>query len=266
VPDDAGDKELVTYRREGKVAYLTLNRPEKLNAISDDLVRTFKDCLDIYDADDDAWVAILSGNGRAFSAGADVRQRQLRPRDELVKFGGPQAKRQNSAHVFYDQVNWKPIVAACHGYALGAGLGWCLGADLVVAAEGTKFQITEVSRGLSGARIWRLLAERTGFGFADQVALTGRVFTAEEGAAAGFVNELAPVGKHMEVAEALADQILGNPPLAVRLMVRARRMHLEELDRRWTSFAQPYKLHLTEDFRSSAQGFVDKVNPTFEGR
>lgn len=264
--DDSDDGELVTYRREGKVAYLTLNRPEKLNAISDDLVRAFKDCLDIYDADDEAWVAILSGKGRAFSSGADVRQRQLRPRDELVKFGGPQAKRQNSAHVFYDSVNWKPIVAACHGYAFGAALGWCLGADLVVAEEGTKFQITEVSRGLSGARIWRLLAERTGFGFADQVALTGRVFTAEEAAAAGFVNEVAPAGKHLEVAAVLADQILSNPPLAVRLMVRARRLHLEEVDRRWTSFAQPYKLHLTKDFHASARAFVDGGAPVFEGR
>lgn len=256
---------LVTYRREGRIVYLTLNRPDKLNAISDDLVKEFRDHLDVFDADDEAWVAILSGNGRAFSSGADVRQRQLRPRDELVKFGGPQAKRQNSAHVFYDQVNWKPVIAACHGYAFGAALGWCLSADLLVAAEETKFQITEVSRGLSGARIWRLLAERTGFGFADGVGLTGRVFTAEEAASAGMVNVLAREGEHLAAAQQLAEQVLANPPLSVRLMVRARRLHLEELDRRWTSFAQPFKLHLTQDFQKSARAFIDGGDVTYEG-
>lgn len=259
------DSDLVTYTREGRVAYLTLNRPDKLNAISDDVVQVLKERLAQFDADDEAWVGILHGAGRAFSSGADVIQRQLRPLEEIRSNGGPQARRNHAAHIFYDQVNWKPIIAACHGYVFGAALGWVLSVDLLVAERGTQFQITEVRRGLPGARLWSLLAARTGHGFADEVALTARTFDAQEAAEHGMVNKLTEPGEHLKGAQEYAEQLLENPPLATRLMVRARRLAAEETDRRWTTFAQPFQLHLSADFRRSAQAFVDGGVPEFTG-
>jgi enoyl-CoA hydratase/carnithine racemase len=257
--------DLVTYTREGGIVYLRLNRPDKLNAISDDAVEAMKARLAQFDADEQAAVAILHGAGRAFSSGADVVQRQLRPVSELKRYGGPQAKRNYAAHIFYDAVNWKPIISACHGYVFGAALGWVLSTDLVVAGSDTKFQITEVSRGLAGARVWSLLAMRTGYGFADEVGITGRVFDAQEAARYGLVNRLTEPGGHLAAAKEYAEMILKNPPLATRLMVRARRLAAEEADRRWTIFAQPFQLHLTSDFRRSAQAFVDKEEAEFTG-
>ena len=103
---------LVNYERDGQIVTLTLNRPEKLNAFSDELVGVLGDALHRFDTDDEAQIAILCGNGRAFSSGADVQQRQLRSREEFLKLGGPQGRGTHSADLLTKAVNWKPVIAA----------------------------------------------------------------------------------------------------------------------------------------------------------
>src|SRR2546425_6180341 len=142
--------ETVRYEKKGAVCHIILNRPEKLNAANDQLVEDVNDALFEFDADAELKVAILSGAGRAFCSGADVQQRQLRTREELKRLGGP-AGRRSRENGLADAVNWKPVIAAVHGYALGLGYSLSQSCDLVVAAEGTKFQIREVQRGLGGA-------------------------------------------------------------------------------------------------------------------
>src|SRR5204862_1762276 len=115
-----------------------------------------------FDTDDAAHVAILCGNGRAFSTGADVRQRQLRSREEFERHGGAQAQDASSHDLLLRTVNWKPVIAAVHGYVMGLSLGLTLECDLIVAEEGTRFQVTETPRGLSGAKYWALLNFRCG--------------------------------------------------------------------------------------------------------
>ena len=171
---------LVNYERDGQVVTLTLNRPEKLNAFSDELVGVLGDALHRFDTDDEAHIAILCGNGRAFSSGADVQQRQLRSREEFLKLGGPQGRGTHSADLLTKAVNWKPVIAAAHGYVLGLSVGIVLECDLIVAEEGTKFQITETSRGLGAGKYWALMHYRGGGAFTMEAALTGRFFTAEE--------------------------------------------------------------------------------------
>src|SRR3989442_6824760 len=127
---------LVEYTSDDHVVPLTLNRPEKLNAFSDELVVALNDALRRFDADPDALVAILCGNGRAFSSGADVQQRQLRSREEFQRLGGPQGYGANSADLLTKSVNWKPVIAAPHGYVLGLAVGIVLESDLVVAEAG----------------------------------------------------------------------------------------------------------------------------------
>ena len=169
---------LVEYACKDQIATLSLNRPDRLNAFSDELVRHLADALRRFDLDPEAQVAIVCGNGRAFSSGADVHQRQLRKREEFLEHGGPQGWGANSGDLLTRSVNWKPVIAAPHGYAMGLALGIVLECDLIVAADNTKFQVTETSRGLGGAKYWALLNFRGAAAFATEVSLTGRFFTA----------------------------------------------------------------------------------------
>src|SRR5438477_2634670 len=121
--------ETILVENRGSICYLTLNRPEKLNAANDTMVTELDDAFFEFDADEELQVAILSGAGRAFCSGADVRQRQLRTREELRRLGGP-AGRGARGDGLMDAVNWKPVIAAVHGYALGLGYGLTESADL----------------------------------------------------------------------------------------------------------------------------------------
>lgn len=258
---------LVEYASEDHVVTLTLNRPEKLNAFNDELVVALTDALRRFDADPDAYVAILRGSGRAFSSGADVQQRQLRSREEFERLGGPQGFGAHSADLLTKSVNWKPVIAAPHGYVLGLAVGIVLESDLIVAEAGTKFQITETPRGLGAARYWGLMHFRGAGAFGTEVALTGRFFTAEEAHAAGLINRVAPAGAHMDVARELARAVCQNPPLSVRATVRSRRWYMDQLGREIMMQSAPLKLYLSEDFQEAARAFAEKRKPgPFKGR
>jgi len=257
--------ETVRYERKGAVCHIILNRPEKLNAANDQLVEDVNDALFEFDADAELKVAILSGAGRAFCSGADVQQRQLRTREELKRLGGP-AGRRSRENGLADAVNWKPVIAAVHGYALGLGYSLSQSCDLVVAAEGTKFQIREVQRGLGGGQHWVATWFWTGSRFANEVALTGRMFTAEEALRHGMVNRVVPSAEMIPTAEALAAEILENPPLAVRANVRVMRWFVNEMQRQSRYYTQGLALHLSDDFQESARAFVEKRKAVFKGR
>ena len=248
----------VKYEVDGRIAIITLNRPKKLNAFNDDMVVELSDALHRFDTDPDAWVAVLTGAGRAFSSGADVHARQLRPREELIKLGGPQARGAHGSDLMVKFVNWKPVVGAVHGYAMGLGLGLALECDLLVAEENTKFQVTEIPRGLAGCRYWALLRFRSTGAFADEIALTGRFFSAQEAKENGLITAVASDGKHVERAMQYAEQIAKNPPLSTRSVVRMRRWYMDQVAREALLYADALKLHLTEDFKESARAFAEK--------
>lgn len=259
------DFERITYERKGKIVYVTLNRPEKLNAYDDLMAQELNDAWWQFDEDPDAHVAILSGAGRAFCSGADVRQRQLRPREELARLGGP-AGRNVRVSALEVAVNWKPVIVACHGYAYGAGWGLVQRADLAVAAAETKFQITETRRGLGGAGHYGQAWFYSGDRFASEIAITGRVFTAEEAHEHGLVNYCVPLDEMMPKAEELANEILKNPPLAVRATVQAQRWLRSEMVRNTALYQQGLKLYLSDDFQEGATAFMEKRPPEFQGR
>ncbi len=258
---------LVDYARDGAIVTLTLNRPEKLNAFSDELVGALGDSLHRFDMDDEAHVAILSGRGRAFSTGADVQQRQLRSREEFLKLGGPQGRGTHSSDLLTKAVNWKPVIAAAHGYVLGLAVGIVLECDLVVVEEGTQFQVTETSRGLGAGKYWALMHYRGGGAFTMEAALTGRFFTAEEAFKANLINRVAAKGKYLDTARELALEVIKNPPLSVRSTVRMRRWYMDRLSREVMFQTAPERLYLTEDFQEAARAFTEKRKPKpFKGR
>ena len=253
--------ELVEYERNGTIVTLRLNRPDKLNAFSDEMVIALRDALRTFDTDPEAHVAVLCGNGRAFSSGADVQQRQLRSREELERLGGPQGYGAKAGDLFFEAVNWKPVITAVHGWVLGLATGIMLDSDLVVAEAGTQMQITEVSRGLGGGRHWAAMAFRSTSAFTNELALTGRRFGAEEALQHGLINRLAPAGKLLDVAYDLAGEVGANPPLSIRATVRTRRWYLLQQTKQAEMMAAPLKLYLTEDFQEAARAFVEKRPP-----
>src|ERR1044072_7796750 len=208
---------LVNYEQDGPVVTITLNRPEKLNAFSDELVGLLGDALYRFDTDDEAQIAILCGNGRAFSSGADVQQRQLRSREEFLKLGGPQGRGTHRADpLTHAGAREAGISAAAQGYVLGLSVGIVLECSLIVAEEGTQFQITETSRGLGAGKYWALMHYRGGGAFTMEAALTGRFFTAEEAHQAKQINRDGPQGQYLEVAHGLDEQVMKNLPLSER--------------------------------------------------
>jgi enoyl-CoA hydratase/carnithine racemase len=249
---DSSTDGLVEYNRDG---------------FNDELVVAVQNALRKFDADEEAHIAIIHGNGRAFSSGADVQQRQLRSREEFQRLGGPQAFGAHSSDLLTKSVNWKPVISAAHGYVLGLAVGLVFECDLVVAAEGTRFQITETSRGLGASKYWGLLNYCGAGAFGTEMALTGRFFTAEEVKAAGLLNRIAPEGKHLDVAKELAAEVCKNPPLSVRATVRTRRWYMEQMTREIMMQTAPLKLYLSEDFQEAATAFKEKrpAGP-FKGR
>jgi len=259
------DYERILYEKKGKVVYVTLNRPEVLNAYDDKMAEELNDAWYRFDSDPEAHVAILAGAGRAFCSGADVRQRQLRPREELERLGGPVGRGARGGGL-NQSVNWKPVIAAIHGYAYGAGWVVAQQCDLIVAAEGTRMQISEVPRGLGGAGHYVDAWFYSGSRFASEIAITGRTFTADEALANGLLNRVVPQDQLLATAEDLAAQILKNPPLSVRATVQAIRWLRSEVGRGADLYQRALKLHLSEDFRESALAFIEKREPEFHGR
>ena len=252
----------VLYDCKDGLATITLNRPEKLNAFSDDTVRQLAAALDKFDRDDEALTAILCGNGRAFCSGADVKARQARSKEDLQKSGGPSAKDAKSADILASSINWKPVICAVHGYAVGLGIGLAMDCDLVVGEEGARFQITETNRGLAGSgKIMAVMGYRGQGGFATEVTLTGRFFTSEEAHAAGVIDRVAPKGKYMDVAMDLAKQINRHPPLAVRASIMQRRWEVADRKKEALRYASLNKLYLSEDFAEATRAFVEKRPP-----
>lgn len=163
-------------------------------------------------------------------------------------------------------VNWKPVIAAVHGYVLGMSFAFTMQCDLVVAAEDTQLQIREVQRGLGGASHWASTWFWGGGKFANEIALTGRPFSAEEAHALGIINRVVPLEQLMPEAERLAGEVLANPPLAVRGNVRVSRLHVHRMAEEVAVYSGALKLYLTEDFQESARAFMEKREPTFTGK
>lgn len=257
----------IKYECSEGIATITLNRPEKLNAFNDEMIRELADTLHRFDMDSEAQVGILFGNGRAFSAGADVKQRMVKSREDLERSGGTAARDAHSSDLLIRSINWKPVISAVHGYAVGMAMGLALESDIAVAETGTKFQITELARGLSAGRYWSLLCFRGNCSFASNVSITGRFFNAEEALAAGVLDYVVPAGTHMQKAREIAKSIARLPPLGVRASVRARRWKMMDVQLEALRQTSISKLYLTEDFAEAARAFTEKrpAGP-FKGR
>jgi enoyl-CoA hydratase/carnithine racemase len=215
----------VGYEVRDRIAFLSFTRPEKHNALRDEDIASLVDALQRFDVDETADVAILHGEGRSFSSGGDVNDRLQRSMDE-----GSTSGRTTEYGAFTHCENWKPVIAAVHGYCLGHALGTALYCDHLVAANDAVFEVTEIKLGLPTAHFIPRLGRPA---FAAEVAMTGRRFTAVEAWDAGIVTRLVDERAHLHAAEELARLLLAHPQWAVRQNVRVRRAILEEESARY---------------------------------
>jgi enoyl-CoA hydratase/carnithine racemase len=205
----------LNFEIRDRIGYFSFCRPEKHNALRDEDLWDLMNALREFDSDGSADIGIIHGEGRSFSSGADVSERLQRSIDE-----GDYQARANETDAILSTTNWKPLIAAVHGYCLGHALGTALLCDHVVAARNARFQVTET---LIGVPAQGAIARLGGGAFALEVAMTGRFFTAEELDKAGVLARLVDDGEHLTASEELARQILQHPQGAIRELVRYRR-------------------------------------------
>jgi len=210
----------VTYEVTDRIARIVLRRPDKLNALTPTMLADLQAAFHRLELDADADAAILSGDGRAFCSGADTAGHGLPPEERRAR-----ALVDPRRQLFEEGIEWKPIIAAPHGYAVGYGMVLALKCDLVVAEAGTRFQMSEIPRGLYASSLWALMAFRSSAAFADELTLTARFVAAEELLAHDAINAVAPSGEHLALAEDLARAVIGNPARAVRHAVQTRRAY-----------------------------------------
>ena len=211
-------REFVDVRREGRVAVLSLDRPEAHNALSgalaDELAEVFREVA----SDGGIWAVLLRANGdKAFCVGADLKERASFTIEDW------HANRKQIRGMFEAQrAVPQPLVAAAFGFALGGGMELLLSADVVIAAEGTVLGLPEARVGLLPAGGGTQLLVRTvGLARAKELIFSGRRFTAEEGLAVGLVAQLAPPSELDVTALEVARDICRSSPVAVRQAKRA---------------------------------------------
>ncbi len=255
--------ETMMYKRRGKTAYIMFNRPQALNAVNDQFEEDLHEALLEFDLDDESWVAIIHGAGRSFCAGADIKQRfvAMTPQQRARRERGP-----NPEGYMGRAINWKPIIAAVHGYALGAGIVIAAESDMIVASEDAKFGISETRRGLPGGRIWAKVNAFMPSKIASEMVITGEQIDAAELYRLGLINRLVPTGDHLSAAEELAEKVLKSPPLATRAAVKLTRRQWVQPGADADMQMLPLKLHLTEDFKEASQSFVEKRPPKYHAR
>ena len=255
--------ETMTYERKERIAYIAFNRPNALNAVNDQVEEDLVAAYQEFDLDDEAWVAILHGNGRCFCAGADVKQRfHGSSREERLR---RMTLGRSPEGYLGRTVNFKPVIAAVHSHCLGAGFSIALECDLIVASEDARFGITETKRGLPGGRVWAKLQCFMASKVATELLLVGEPMPAAELHRLGLINRLVPVGQHLAAAEELAAKLVEAPPLAVRSGVRVSRWPWARMVAEADYYLQPLRLHLSEDFEESSRAFVEKRKPVYRG-
>ena len=270
VPPMSDDSHLL-YEAEGPIATITLNRPEAHNAYSEEMVEHLVATIEHADGDAEIQCIILTGAGKSFSAGGDLKAM----RDKTGMFaGGPMELRER--YIAGIQTIPRalaacstPVVAAVNGAAIGAGLDLACMADVRVASSRAKFGSTFVKVGLvPGDGGCYFLARTIGFPRALEMILSARVIDANEAQSMGLVHQVVEPDALLEAAKASAQAICGNAPLAVRLAKKAAYRsfgaNLEEA----LEMAATYQgiVQNTSDHAEAVNAMLDKRPPKFEGR
>jgi enoyl-CoA hydratase/carnithine racemase len=253
---------MVDYEVRGRVAVLTLNRPEARNAINNEVAAAVEAAIDRLEDDAELWVGVLTGAGPVFCAGADLKA-------IAGGEGGNLGTERGGFAGLVQRERTKPLIAAVDGPALAGGCEIALACDLIVASREARFGLPEVKRSLVAAagglfRLPRTLPRK----IALEMIMTGDPISAERAYDFGMVNELCDPGSALDTALALAERITANAPLAVRA---SRNIALTSTDQPdevgWRmSLEGMAQLFRTEDFAEGPRAFIEKRPPEWKGR
>ncbi len=265
-PSDVPDQpELVSVRRDGDLVHLTIERPEVMNCLSFPTLRRFRLVLEELAQDLSVRAVLLTGAGeRAFCAGADLKERRTMPTERVPDFV------RNIRGLMDDVAALpQPTIAVVNGVAFGGGTELMLACDLRVAAADAQFGLTETTLAIiPGAGGTQRLPRLIGTSRAKDLVLTGRKLGADEAERIGLVNRVAPRAELAAVATALAQQIAGNGPVAVRAAKAAIDQGTEvEIERGLAIEAECYaRVIPTSDRLEALAAFAEKRAPRYQGR
>ena len=251
---------VLSERRDG-VLVVTLNRPEARNAIDLQTAEAIAEALEELDRDDAVTVGVLTGAGKGFSAGMDLK---------AFAAGGPAPWLEDRGFAgIARRSSRKPLIAAVEGFALAGGFEIVLACDLIVAARGAQFGIPEVRRSLvaAGGALLRL-PRRIPYHVAMELALTGEPIDAERAAALGLVNRVCEPGGALTAALELAESLRAGGPLALnaakQILQEQWDWPSQEMWERQAVIADP--VFSSEDAHEGAQAFAEKRSPVWRGR
>ena len=263
------DSQELLYEKENGIAMITMNRPEKRNALSPGLFQGIFTSVDDAASDDEIKVIIITGKGEAFCSGADVKSMaagDLQRRPERPPEQADNTRRAPFAQQFMECP--KPIIAAMNGVAVGVGLDLALSCDIRIASEKARFTVGYVRRGMvpAAGSAW-YLPRLLGMDKALKVIWTSEMISAEEAEKLGLVTMVVPHDELENAALDLAEQIAKAPTLAVQAAKRAVYESLElNLDKSLELTMRIRQGLLgTQDFHESATAFIEKREPTFKG-
>lgn len=268
---------MIKVEIEGAIARITLNRPEKLNALGPWYWDEMAPTMARIDDDHSVRVAILSGEGRAFTAGLDLMA--TLPQLPINQGGPPDGARQAKLHRVIRSMQGAatcfersrvPVIAAVHGHCLGAGIDMITACDIRLAAADAKFGVRETKMAIvADIGTLQRLPRIVGPGIARELIFTGRDFGADYAAQIGLINRVLPDrAELMQAAEAMAAEIAENPPLTVQGAKRVMNEAVTaDIDRGLEYVATWNAAHLvTQDLGMAVTAFVSKEKPTFSGR
>ncbi|MGB8982429.1 MAG: enoyl-CoA hydratase-related protein [Anaerolineales bacterium] len=253
--------EMILTEIRGRVGLITLNRPQALNALNNQLMRELMDALEAFDQNEAVGALVITGNEKTFAAGADIKEmadqsvQQMMDRDHVAVFGRIRTIR-------------KPVIAAVSGWALGAGCEIALACDMIVASESAKFGQPEITIGvIPGAGGTQRLTHAVGKAIAMEMILNNRTLTAQEAYQFGMVNRVVAVEGYLEEALKLAEEIAGRAPVAVRVAKKMINQAFElSLSEGLAAEKQEfYNLFATQDQREGMQAFIEKRKPNWKG-
>jgi len=253
------------YEKKDFIGILTVNRPDKMNALSTELMTELKQALDEIEEDKDLRVLVITGAGdKAFVAGADINE--LVDRDALI---GRRVSRFRQELFSCVENLPVPVIAAVNGYALGGGLELALACNIRVAAKEAKFGAPEVKLGIiPGDGGTQRLPRLIGLGRAMEMVITGDFVDAEEAYRIGLVNRVVPGEELMEAVMGLAKKIASRPPLAVKYAKEA--VNRSQEGDAASGYALESYLHAltctTEDKKEGVTAFLEKRKGEFKGK
>ncbi len=253
---------LVNEQVAEHTALIQLNRPKELNALNLELMGEIRDALKALDENEKVRVIIITGNERAFAAGADIKQMSGKGAIDMLRI---------DQFSTWDQIKKtkKPIIAAVSGFALGGGCELVMHCDCVVASETAQFGQPEIKIGvMPGAGGTQRLPRAVGKALAMEMVLTGEFISAERALQAGLINKIVPVELLMDETLKMAQKMARNSPLALQMAKESVLKSFESSLSEGLSFERKnfYMLFATEDQKEGMAAFVDKREATFKGK